>query len=503
MRRLFLFTVLNLFPFFRQLVIPITFGGNIMKNVTTRVLLIFALFMGWQLVPNELDARQIGGGGGQDAPVEFLYSIGSTGTADGQLDNPTFVELDSTGKIFVSEWINRRVSVFDQAGAFLYSFGQAGSGNGQFEQPGGIAIDSQGNILIPDRSQNRVQVFDNAGAFLWDFGAPGTGNGQFAGSYGIALDGTGNIYVTDSFNNRVQVFDDTGIFQFAFGSEGTLPGQFNYPMGIVFDSAGDIYITDRFNHRVQIFDNAGNFLRGFGSMGVGDGQFNHPFGISLDEDGNIYVAELLGNRVQVFNNSGDFLYKFGTSGNADGEFNGAAGITVVGQRIYVGDHYNDRVQVFGIVSDTMVVSANSFMVSHGLHVSGGLMELAASDNADLSLQRATADIQSRTEFEAKGVSPMANPSSLEVTLEGAVFARSTVNQTIELYDYVTDAWEQVDTRPATRFTDSMVTVAATGDLSRFVEAGTMCMMARIRYQSPVARQQFSSNTDQFIWTIGQ
>jgi hypothetical protein len=84
-----------------------------------------------------------------------------------------------------------------------------------------------------------------------------------------------------------------------------------------------------------------------------------------------------------------------------------------------------------------------------------------------------------------------------------VFARSTVNQTIELYDYVAGAWELVDTRAATRFTDSTVTVAATGDLSRIVDAGTLFIKARIRDQSTSLRQQFSSNTDQFIWTIGQ
>ncbi len=146
---------------------------------------------------------------------------------------------------------------------------------------------------------------------------------------------------------------------------------------------------------------------------------------------------------------------------------------------------------------------DSFLVTRGVHVSGGVLELAASDNTDLSIRRATSDTLSRTEFEVKEVSPVASPTSLEVTLEGSVFARTQVNQTIELFDYVANAWEQIDVRAATRFTDSTVTVAATGDLSRFVEAGTLCMTARIRYQSPVARQQFSSNTDQFFWTIGQ
>jgi photosystem II stability/assembly factor-like uncharacterized protein len=154
----------------------------------------------------------------------------------------------------------------------------------------------------------------------------------------------------------------------------------------------------------------------------------------------------------------------------------------------------------GIVPQTV---PGSFLVSRGTHVAGGVGELAASDDADLLIRRATADIQSRTEFQVKSVSPVASPSSLTVTLEGAVFARSQVNQTIELFDYVADDWEQVDTRAASRFGDSTAQVVAIGDLSRFVQPDTMCIEARIRYESVVPRQQFSSNTDQFIWTIGQ
>ncbi len=150
-----------------------------------------------------------------------------------------------------------------------------------------------------------------------------------------------------------------------------------------------------------------------------------------------------------------------------------------------------------------VVAPNSVLVTHGTLVSGGVIELGEKDSVDLTIRRSTSDIQSRTEFEVKSLPPVETFSSLEVTLKGSVFARSEVTQTIELFDYAVNDWEQIDSREASRFTDSTVTVAATGDLSRFVEPGTMCMKARIRYQSPVARQQFSSNTDQFIWTIGQ
>ena len=168
-----------------------------------------------------------------------------------------------------------------------------------------------------------------------------------------------------------------------------------------------------------------------------------------------------------------------------------------------GGNYTVRGGFWNGANGPFTVTPDSFLVTRGTYVSGGLPELGDSDNSDLSIRRSIIDIQSRTEFEVKSVSPVVNPSSFEVTLEGAVFARSLVNQTIELYDYVASDWVLIDTRAATTFLDSTVTVAASGDLSRFVEPTTRSIEVRIRYQSPVARQQFASNTDQFIWTIGQ
>jgi hypothetical protein len=147
------------------------------------------------------------------------------------------------------------------------------------------------------------------------------------------------------------------------------------------------------------------------------------------------------------------------------------------------------------------VVPDSFLVTRGTYVSGGIPELRNSDNADLSIRRASSDIQARTEFTVNSFSPLANPSAFEVTLEGSVFARSPINQSIELYDYVAANWVLVDTRPAAQFIDSTVTVAATGNLSRFVQPVTRSIQARIRYQSVSPRQQFASNTDLFIWTI--
>ena len=147
------------------------------------------------------------------------------------------------------------------------------------------------------------------------------------------------------------------------------------------------------------------------------------------------------------------------------------------------------------------VAPDLFFVTRGNHVGGGIGELANSDNADVSIQRAVADILSRTEFQVKSVSPIVNPSVMELTLEGAVFARTPVSQSIALYDYANADWVVIDSRPANRIFDVTVVANASGDLSRFVEPHTRCIEARIRYQSTNPRQNFASNTDRVGWTL--
>lgn len=149
----------------------------------------------------------------------------------------------------------------------------------------------------------------------------------------------------------------------------------------------------------------------------------------------------------------------------------------------------------GIVVPTLVTP------TRGSFVSGDEASLASSDNEDYVMRRMTTDIQSRTEFEVDAMSPILNPVSFEVCLEGSVFARTEVIQTIELWDYQIGDWELVDSRPATIIFDSTVVVPGQRDLSRFVNQQTMAMRARIHFQSTNPRQRFASNTDLFKWTI--
>jgi len=67
-----------------------------------------------------------------------------------------------------------------------------------------LDIDQDGIVYMADFADNQVKVFDATGKFVRQFGKEGYGNGEFKGCNGITLDAQKNIYVTNYYNNRVQ-----------------------------------------------------------------------------------------------------------------------------------------------------------------------------------------------------------------------------------------------------------------------------------------------------------
>ncbi|MEM7457766.1 MAG: polysaccharide lyase, partial [Planctomycetota bacterium] len=163
----------------------------------------------------------------------------------------------------------------------------------------------------------------------------------------------------------------------------------------------------------------------------------------------------------------------------------------------------DDFRITAVPQDPLIVSPDSFMVTRGTYRSGGIPEIEASDNNDLSIQRNSADVQSRCEFEVKAVSPITFPGHLDFTLESSVFARSLVNQNISLFNFETGAFETIYSRAASRFGDSVTTISVGGDVSRFVEPATNFIEARISYVSASPRQRFTANVDLVNWIIAE
>lgn len=107
-----------------------------------------------------------------DSSGVFQYRFGTRGSEPHELAGPHYVrftEPDNDRNIIVTDFYNNCVKIFDieRHGQFVTSFGSVGTKNGLFQAPTGLAIDyERGYIFVSDWGNNRIQIFDRQGSFI-------------------------------------------------------------------------------------------------------------------------------------------------------------------------------------------------------------------------------------------------------------------------------------------------------------------------------------------------
>ncbi len=229
---------------------------------------------------------------------------GEMGAITGEFYRPTFLALDGR-KLYVSDFGNHRVQVFDADGCFLRELGESGREEGQFKYPQGIAVDNLGNVYVSDIENTCIQKFTSSGNFVKRWSARSYAE-AFTPS-GIAIR-EGRLYATDPLNHRIRIFTSDGNILDEWGStQSDTDGEFHYPNGIAVDNSGYVYVADFGNNRIQKLTSEGTFVTKWGSKGNAEGQFTEPCNVAVDNTGNVYVADTQNNRIQKFNADGGFI----------------------------------------------------------------------------------------------------------------------------------------------------------------------------------------------------
>ncbi|MEA3255355.1 MAG: hypothetical protein U9Q22_05925 [Candidatus Altiarchaeota archaeon] len=297
---------------------------------------------------------------------------GGRGDEDGELYEPVDVTVDVNGSIYVLERYNERIQKFDVNGVFKEIYGEAGSsGPGEFDGPGGIAIREVNatitQLFIADTDNHRIQVMTNELRTTEDndtilnttwqaFGERCYGDCvswvyiYFEEPGGVDVDDSGRIYVADTGNNRISIIYDlpANLSKYPTPHNRTDLNGFNEPKAV---SVRDdrIYVADTGNNQVKILNLTGSEINSIDGL-------NKPSSIALDSVGNIYVADSLNSRIMIFNPQGLYLTEFGEENcsvhiyndpeAAVGQFCMPEGIEIRGEKIYVADTGNHRIQVF-------------------------------------------------------------------------------------------------------------------------------------------------------------
>ncbi len=188
-----------------------------------------------------------GGQGGRGGPA-------GAGTPGSSFSRPTDVAWDRAGNIYIADGIgtNNRVAKFDKDGKFLKHWGSTGSGQGQFTGVKALAIDAQGNVYVADFGNKRIQVFDSEGTFKSEFGNVGTPLAMC-----ITRGPTQYLYISHAGDD--DGMEDAAIYKVQldgkvvgkFGSAGKLPKEFGLANSIDCRNENELLIGEMTNWRVQ------------------------------------------------------------------------------------------------------------------------------------------------------------------------------------------------------------------------------------------------------------
>ena len=278
---------------------------------------------------------------------EYGYSGDGGPAIAAELQNPSVLELDADGNLYIAGWFNHRIRKIDVTGTIttIAGTGERGfSGDGgpaiaaQLNSPRAIAVDSVGNVYVADYSNQRVRKIDTSGAittfvgtgvrdlsresgyvistgdspsdYIWEPGgvAPAAQT-RLRNPHGLAVDANDVLYIFDwgnrsRFNGRVGRIDTTS-------SEPLItplpPMEVSFSVsGFDVDDSGNVFVFSR--RSVMMFgpDGSGTTIAGGGEgrfAGTGEPAGGVTLGgsarISLDLHGNIWVADSSNRRVHV------------------------------------------------------------------------------------------------------------------------------------------------------------------------------------------------------------
>lgn len=120
------------------------------------------------------------------------------------------ITVDAEGRIYVCDYGNRRVQVYDKTGVFLRTLGRVGQGPGEYVFPSGVLMDELGNSLISDIRS--IVIFDREGRFQKKIPLKTVVNGMVVGP-------GGTIVGTTQPNSRAEGGPKHALVQLSPGGE--------------------------------------------------------------------------------------------------------------------------------------------------------------------------------------------------------------------------------------------------------------------------------------------
>lgn len=221
----------------------------------------------------------------------FLSTTGRWGLGQGEFDGAVTSLLVAGSELLVGD--RSRVQAFSLSGSWLRTIGHGeGSDAGQLSDCFGLA-EHEGEVFVSEYGNDRISVFEmcsgglpiSGPSFKRKFSLVGSSMGQLSGPCGLALEPVAKeLFVADHHNHRVVVFSLSGEPIATFGTRGVAPGQLISPFGVALAGESLLAISETEGRRVQLLSRRGEphaLLALPGKL----------WGLSLRNDGAIFVCD--------------------------------------------------------------------------------------------------------------------------------------------------------------------------------------------------------------------
>ncbi|CAF1144870.1 unnamed protein product [Adineta steineri] len=303
--------------------------------------------------------------------TQLIGKTVATGTIT--LNCPSGIVLDANNYLYIVDYNNHRIVGSGPNGfrCLVGCSGAYGAVSNQLYYPTALSFDSYGNMYVVDQNNYRIQKFLITSTYYdvtanqpnlcpsttWYTNAITFANSSIVGTYvfGVFIGIDNTVYVANQQTNKVVVWLEGSI-----NPDKILSGSLSTPYDLFATSLDAIYVDNGLNnHRVDKFSFNSNISTPVMSVP------NGCTGIFVDISNNLYCAAYTSHQIvkKWLNDSvltSTIVAGTGTAGSTATTLNWPIGVFVDAEfNLYVGDCYNNRIQMFPLGQLTGITVAGA------------------------------------------------------------------------------------------------------------------------------------------------
>lgn len=287
-------------------------------------------------------------------PIVYRGILLDTALGAAKLSQPLGMDIDPDGNLYIADTGNNRILKCSPRGELLREAGGFGFDREQFDRPVDVWAGNGLEVFVVDYNNQRLERYDKDLNYISSYYSDELQEAslQFGYPAAVGFSNNGEIFLADHEFNRVLRIDSFGQPKASFGDFNWGEGRLSRPAKILIGAQREIFVSDSTAAAIVQYDPYGNFVRR-----LGEGVLRDPAGMAEVKGKTknvnevwLMIADRGNHRVVGLQRDGAVRFVFGKMGREPEQLLSPAEVAVFGNRIFVLDTGNNRVQIFELKS---------------------------------------------------------------------------------------------------------------------------------------------------------